>query len=110
VPTRGRVQVVVFAGPSLFRVTQGLVTGVNVNDPPPFDATTFASATVVETHRSHIGANGGVEASVRVWKALGVGAIARFSRATMPFDAVDGTALKIRAGGLQGGGGLHVRF
>jgi hypothetical protein len=105
-----RAQVVVFAGPSLFRVKQDLVTGVNVNEAPPFDTATFASAAVVESTKQHVGFNGGVEASVRVYKALGVGALVRFSRADVPFSPTPDVDITIRAGDLQVGGGLHFRF
>lgn len=110
VPANGRAQLVIFAGPTLYRVKQGLVTGVTVNESFPFDTATFASATVVESQKSRIGANGGLEASVRLWKAFGIGGIARFSRAMIPFAPAEGAGVTIRAGGLQVGGGLHFRF
>ena len=110
VPTHGRVQVAVFAGPSLLRVRQGLVTGVTVNETPPFDTATFASATVVESRRQRVGYNAGVEASVRLWKALGVGVLVRYSHAELPFAPAPGAEVTLEAGGLQIGGGLHFRF
>ncbi len=105
-----RTQVVVFAGPSLFRVKQDLVTGVTVNEAPPFTTATFASTTVVESTKQHLGANGGVEASVRLYKALGVGVLVRFSRATLTFSPTPDVNVGVNAGDLQVGGGLHFRF
>jgi Bacterial SH3 domain len=105
-----RVQVLVFGGPSYFRLKQPLVTDVIVNETPPFNTVTFAGATVVESTRSRVGGNGGVDASVRVWKAFGVGAIVRYSEARIPFAPTPGTTVTIKAGGLQYGGGIRFRF
>jgi hypothetical protein len=105
-----RAQVVVFAGPSLFRVKQDLVTGVTVNEAPPFTTATFVSATVVESTKQHLGANGGIEASLRLYKALGVGVLIRYSRATLTFSPTPDVNISVNAGDLQVGGGLHFRF
>jgi hypothetical protein len=106
VPIRqSRAQVVFFAGPSVFRVRQELVTGVFVNDTPP-----FVPITVVESTSQHVGANGGVEVSVRLYKALGLGGIVRYSRADVPFSPAPEVDVTVRAGGVQAGGGLHFRF
>lgn len=103
--TRSVAQVVVFAGPSFFRVKQGLVTGVVVNDTPPAE-----SITVVESTKQHLGYNAGVEVSVRLHKALGIGGIVRYSKADVPFSPAPGVDVTIKAGGVQAGAGLHFRF
>ena len=106
VPIRqSRAQMVFFAGPSVFRVKQELVTGVFVNDTPP-----FVPITVVESTRQHLGANGGVEVSVRLYRALGLGGIVRYSRADVPFSPAPEVDVTVRAGGVQAGAGLHFRF
>src|SRR5205823_2939845 len=84
----------------LFRLTQDFVTGVAVNEAPPFDTATFAGATVVEARKQHVGGNAGVDVSVSVWKAFGVGAIVRYSRANLPFEPAPGTSVTIKAGGV----------
>ena len=109
-PAHGRYQAVIFAGPTLFRVKQGLVTGVTVNETPPFTTATFANAATVQTTRVRLGGNAGVEASVRLWKELGVGAMVRYSRATVPFSPAAGTDVSLKVGGTQVGAGLHFRF
>ena len=43
----------------------GLVTAVTVNETPLFTTATFANATVTESRKQRIGANAGIEASVR---------------------------------------------
>ena len=65
-------QVAIFAGPSWFWVNQGLVTGVTVNE-----YVTVHLRDIRQRHRDgfaeaqRIGANAGIEASVRVWKGSG---------------------------------------
>jgi len=88
-----------------FRVKQGLVTGVVVNDTPPAE-----TITVVESTRQHLGYNAGVEVSVRLYKALGIGGIVRYSKADVPFSPAPGVDVTIKAGGVQAGAGLHFRF
>ena len=110
VPANGRGQVTVFAGPSMYRVKQTVVTSITANEIYPYDTATFASATTVESSRSHIGANAGLDVSIRIAKYFGVGAIARYSRATIRLPAPDGSEVTVKAGGLQVGGGVRFRF
>jgi hypothetical protein len=110
-PIGDRLQLAVFAGPSYFRARQGLVTEVTVTDVYPYDTATFASATSTDATKSHLGYNAGVDLAVDISRTVGVGLLARYSRATLTFDAPEGgTAVESRAGGLQVGGGLRVRF
>lgn len=110
-PIGDRLQLAVFGGPSYFRVRQGLVTEVTVTDVYPYDTATFASATSTDATKSHVGYNAGFDLAVDISRTVGVGVLARYSRATLTFDAPEGgTAVESRAGGLQVGGGLRVRF
>jgi hypothetical protein len=103
-------QLAIFGGPSYFRVKQGLVAGVTSTDVYPYDTATFVSATTVETSQSHLGFNAGFDVAVGMSKHVGVGAIARYSRATLTLQAGDGGDVEVRAGGMQIGGGLRFRF
>jgi hypothetical protein len=103
-------QLVIFGGPSYFRLKQGLVTGVTSTDIYPYDTATFVGATTVEASQSHLGFNAGVDVTVGMAKHVGVGAIARYSRATLTLQAGDGGNVEVRAGGMQVGGGLRFRF
>ena len=110
-PLGDRLQLAVFAGPSYFRVRQGLVTAVTVTDVYPYDTASFASATSADATKSRVGYNAGFDLAVDISRTVGVGVLARYSRAMLTFDAPDGgTAVESRAGGLQVGGGLRVRF
>jgi hypothetical protein len=111
VPFGRRTQVAVFAGPSYFRVRQGLVTGVTVTDVYPYDTATFASATTVEATKSRVGYNAGIDFAVALSRSAGVGILIRYSRADLTFDAPEGgSPVDTQAGGLQVGGGLRFRF
>jgi hypothetical protein len=102
-------QIAVFGGPSYFRVTQGLVTAVTVNDVYPFDTATFTGATTTESAESRLGFNVGVDFTTLFTKTVGVGVLARYSRASLQFP-VNGSNLTVQAGGLQVGAGVRLRF
>ncbi len=110
VPLGRTAQLALFGGPSYFRVKAGLVTAVTANEAYPYDTATFADATTVEGSRSHVGYNAGVDLMVVVSKYVGVGAIGRYSRSMVPFPTDAGDEVKVKAGGLQVGGGLRFRF
>jgi hypothetical protein len=110
VPAGRKTQIAIFGGPSIFRVTQGLVTDVTTSSAYPYDTATFVSATTVEQSQSQLGFNGGVDITARVAKFFGVGAIVRYSRASLQFPLSSGQETSIRAGGLQVGGGVRLAF
>jgi hypothetical protein len=109
-PTWHRMETVVFGGPSYFRVAQGLVTDVTTSSSYPFDAATFVGATVSRTSKSHIGYNGGVDVTVPVARHAGIGALVRYSHASVSLPAGLGTEVTVRAGGVEVGGGVRLRF
>ena len=107
----GRVtQIAIFGGPTYFQLTQGLVTDVGVSSVYPYDSASFIGATTVQAKRSQLGYNGGVDVTTRFAKYVGVGAIVRYSRADVRFPMGSGPDVTVRAGGLQVGGGLRLRF
>jgi len=109
-PEAGRTHVMIFGGPSFFRVKQGLVTNVNANEVYPYDTATFKNAVITDASKSRAGGHVGADVSFDVWNGVGVGAIARFSRANIDFASADGTSVAVKAGGLQVGGGLRFKF
>jgi len=110
VPAGRKTQIAIFGGPSVFRVTQGFVTDVSTSSVYPYDTATFVSATTVQLSQTQLGFNGGVDITERVSKSVGVGAIVRYSRASVPFPVASGQEVSIRAGGLQVGGGVRFAF
>jgi hypothetical protein len=110
VPAGRRAQVAVFGGPSYFRVRQALVTDVGTSSTYPYDTATFVDATTVATSKSRVGFHGGLDITARVWRHVGVGAIVRYSRATLQFPAGSDEEVMVRAGGLQVGGGIRLAY
>ena len=110
VPAGRKAQVAIFGGPSYFHVRQGLVTDVSTSSVYPYDTATFVAATTVNTSESRLGFNAGLDITARVWKYVGVGALVRYSRASLEFPANSGQEVTVRAGGLQVGGGIRLAF
>ena len=109
VPT-GPLDVSVFGGPTLFRVTQTLVTDVLVREVYPFDAASFNRVSTSDSSKVQIGFNVGADVSYFFSDNFGLGWLIRFSRATADFSSAVGTSAKVDLGGLRTGAGLRVRF
>jgi hypothetical protein len=101
-PVEERVTIAVFGGPTVFRVEQDIVTGLDLTEVFPFDEVPLASATTARREESGLGFHVGADVMYRVTKQVGVGAVARFSRGTLTTDTT--------AGGLQLTGGLRWLF
>ena len=106
-----RLDVAISGGPSFFSVSQDLVGDVTYTETYPYDTATFASATITKVSATKIGFNAGVDFGIKLSKNVGVGALVRFSRASMSFPLA-GTASGVSAdaGGLQAGGGVRFFF
>jgi opacity protein-like surface antigen len=109
-PVGKRLQVSVFGGPSFFDVTQDVVDAFTYDETYPFDTVSFRSATTRSEKVSKVGFNVGGDVSVFVTRILGVGASARFATTTVSMTGANGNAVDVKAGGLQVGGGLRLRF
>lgn len=114
---RGRIRL--FAGPSMIRVHQEVVTDVQYTE-----STNATSHTIGVTGVSHgeaadtaWGFNVGTDGSLYISRHFGVGAMMRYSRGTATITNVLQTAgtgrevtQDLTVGGLALGGGLRVRF
>ena len=109
IPVNGRVDLKLFAGPTLFDVSQNVVVDVAFADTFPFDTATFTGANVKEVSESKVGFNLGVDVAFYFSGHLGVGLLARFSETTVDLS-VDGRTFPIDVGGLQAGAGFRLRF
>ena len=107
---RGRLWLTLLGGVSIFHVAQGLVTDINVSDPYPFDAPTFASAVTTTASATPVGFNVGLDVTWRRWRRAGIGALVRYSRASATFSPGSVGATTVVAGGLQTGGGVRIGF
>jgi hypothetical protein len=110
IPATSHVQIGVFGGPRFIMAKQGIVTTVQVTETYPYDTATFASADAPEQSRNATGFNVGVDGSYIFNKRIGVGGVARFTRAQTTFTLADGGTVSVDLGGAQLAAGLRVRF
>jgi hypothetical protein len=109
-PVGQRLSVVVFGGPSFFRITRGLVDDVQYDDQYPYDSATFTAAGTSDTSATKLGFNAGADVGYFFARNVGVGGVIRFSGATVNLDASNGNTVAVDAGGFQAGAGLRLRF
>jgi hypothetical protein len=109
VPTSNRLQVILFGGPSRIEAEQDVVTGVRYDEEFPFDTATFRSADTRSFKASEIGFHAGADVAFMFTRNLGVGALVRFSRASVDLGP-DDSRVSTDVGGVQAGGGLRISF
>ena len=106
-----KLDVMVYAGPSFFNVTQGVVTGAVISEPsgPPFASVNIDRITQDEHNRNGWGGHAGVDVTYMWTTYVGLGGSARFAGGSVDVPAEDGES-SLRVGGFQSGGGLRFRF
>lgn len=109
-PVPGKLNVGVFAGPTFFSVGQDLVSSVAYTETYPFDSATFTGAPTTRGKKSVVGFNAGADVSMFLTERLGVGGLVRFSGATAKIGTPLGGSVSVKAGGLEVGGGIRLRF
>jgi hypothetical protein len=106
-----RIQGMVFAGPSFFKVKQGIVNDFEISETYPYDSATFSRGLSTTADESKLGFNIGADIGYFFTRQVGVGGSVQWSGTTIEVPASSGTGtLDIKAGGLQAGGGLRLRF
>jgi hypothetical protein len=108
-PLSTRLLVTVFGGPSFFQVEQTIVTDFDYSESYPFDTATFSRAITNTQSESKMGFNVGGDVAYFFSNDVGVGGTLQYSGATVEMTVPSGTA-DVKAGGLQVGGGLRLRF
>jgi opacity protein-like surface antigen len=110
VPVRERVDVRVFAGPSIYRVSHDLVSAITFTESSPFTSVTLTGATLDERTKTvgafHVGAGG----TYRMTDRLGVDGFFRFARRTVDLPNVTGGTTEVKVGGAQLGVGVRIGF
>jgi hypothetical protein len=110
VPTPEPVELSVFGGPTFSSVTQGLVTAVEFSQTYPFDVASFTAAASGTQTESAVGYNVGADVGFFFSRYVGIGALVRFSRASLDLVSEDSGLVSVDTGGLHAGGGLRLRF
>jgi hypothetical protein len=104
------LEVTAMAGPTFFNLQQDFVPSIAVTETYPFDTATFASATTKRLTKGAVGFNAGVDVSRPLSRRVSVGALVRYSRASVKFSSGNTLDQTVKAGGLEAGGGIRVRF
>jgi hypothetical protein len=115
-PVSPRTRVRLFLGPTYFRVQQDMVSSIAYDQAflvflpvNAVDITTYDTVSKVEG--TGWGFHVGGDVSFFFTRVVGVGGFARFSRATVSLDdPLSGSAVDVKAGGFQAGGGLRLKF
>jgi hypothetical protein len=92
-------------GPTFCQLTQDFISAMTVSETYPFDTATFASATTTRASKTAVGFNAGVDISHPLSRLVRVGALIRYSRTDVNFDQQ-----AVKAGGVEAGGGVRIRF
>ena len=106
-----KIQAVLFAGPSFFSVNQGIVNDFEISETYPYDTATFSRGVTTTVDESNVGFNVGADVGYFFTRQIGVGGSVQWSGTTIDMPASGGTGtFELKAGGLQAGGGLRLRF
>ena len=109
-PVHPRVQLAVVGGPSLFRVSQRILSDFTYTQSYPYDEAQFSTSETVKATKTRIGFNIGGDAAFFFTRQIGVGAKVSMSRATVDLPIDDDREVEVKAGGLMTGVGLRLRF
>jgi hypothetical protein len=106
-----RIQAVVFGGPSFFTVKQGIVNDFEITETYPYDTADFSRGISTTADESKVGVNVGADVGYFFTRQVGVGGSVQWSGTTIEVPASGGTGtFEIKAGGVQAGAGLRLRF
>jgi len=109
VPVNTNMLVTIFGGPSFFKVEQDIVDDFDYSESYPFDTATFTRAIASSQSESAVGVNVGGDVAYYFSRNVGVGGTVQYSSGTVEMTVPSGTA-DVKAGGLQAGGGIRLRF
>jgi hypothetical protein len=108
-PVGSKLVVTVFGGPSFFQVEQTIVSDLDYTESYPFDTASFNRAISNDQSESKVGFNVGGDVAYYFSNLVGVGGVVQYSGATVEMTVPSGST-DVKAGGLQIGGGLRLRF
>ena len=106
-----KLDLTLYGGPSIFRVTHGVVTGFVINEPsgPPFPDVGIDQIIRDEHTRNGFGGHVGVDLAYMWTPQVGFGVFARFTAGSTEVPSPSGP-IAVSLGGLQSAAGLRVRF
>jgi len=110
VPASRKVRVVLGAGPSRIKLTQDVITDVNITETYPYDTAAFRDAATKGASASVSGYNAGVDVTWSLTRNVGVGGLVRYTRADADLDVRSGHTLSMKAGGVHAAAGVRFAF
>jgi hypothetical protein len=110
VPSSTHLHVVLSAGPSWLTVEQEAVTDVIVTESYPYDTASFGGAVTKLLNTSGPGFHAGADLAWMFSRSAGLGGFVRYTHANVDLDVAPGRTIGIKAGGVQGGIGIRVKF
>ena len=113
IPIRDKIDVMVYGGPSFFRLEQETVSDVEFTEPGGSFTTVGADEEITVRKKSQTGYNVGVDATYILWQndsvRIGAGGFVRFTQADMDVEMLS-SSQPTKAGGVQFGFGARLRF
>jgi hypothetical protein len=109
-PAFGPIKILLFAGPSIFRLSQTQVTNIIVNEAFPYDTVTISDVTTEERKGTFWGYHAGADVAVFFTRSVGVGVGVRFSHANIKGFEQDAASTSGVAGGTSAVAGVRFRF
>jgi len=109
-----RSRLLLSGGPSIFTLSQDLVRSIEFDIPPGAASLMFSQALVSEVTKTVVGFNAGADVTWAFAAHFGVGAVTRYSQATLTLDPGSASgvnrAVELHVGGLHVGGGIRLLF
>ena len=111
-PIVGPVDASFFAGPSLYNVSQGVVSNVTVREAggPPFETVRVDLVQTGEHTRNAVGGHVGLDVAYMPTRHVGVGFVVRYVTATVDLPGARTGRLFLPVGGAEVGAGFRFRF
>jgi opacity protein-like surface antigen len=109
-PAFGPVKVLLFGGPSIFRITQTQVTNILVTEVAPYDTVTINSVTSEDIKGTFWGYHAGADVAVFFTRSVGVGGGFRYSHGNIKQFEQDAASTSGTAGGVSVVAGVRFRF
>ena len=109
-PAFGPVKVMLFAGPSIFRLTQTQVRSILVTEVAPYDTVTIHDVTTEDIKGTFWGYHAGADVAVFFTRSVGIGVGVRYSHAKINQFEQDAATTTGTAGGVSVVGGVRFRF
>src|SRR5262245_24762350 len=109
-PEMGSIKIMIFGGPSIFHISQAVVTDLVLDEQYPYDTLKITGVKTSERTATQFGFHVGGDVGYFFTPSTGIGAGVRYSRANLKFDHDDDVTTDGSAGGLSVVACVRVRF